>query len=67
MTRRGLGVWGKLNGSTLSDLAGIDLAVDQVYLGGHETRIRAGKSSADAEISVLQGRTTHRNQFIHIF
>ena len=34
------------------------LAFDQVYLGGQETRIRAGKSSADAEISVLQGRTT---------
>ena len=43
------------------------LAFDQVYLGGSETRIRAGESSADAEISVLQGRTTHRNQFIHIF
>ena len=41
------------------------LAVDQVYLVGPE--IRAGKSSADAEISVLQGRTTHRNQCIHIF
>ena len=27
------------------------LAVDQMYLGGPETRIRAGKSSADAEIS----------------
>ena len=43
------------------------LAVDQVYLGGPETRIRAGESSAYAEISVLQGRTTHRNQCIHIF
>ena len=43
------------------------LAVTQVYLGGPETRIRAGKSSADAEISVLQGRTTQRNQCIHIF
>ena len=40
------------------------LAVDQ---GCPETRIRAGKSSADAEISVLQGRRTHRNQCIHIF
>ena len=37
------------------------------YLGGPETRISAGKSSADAEISVLQGRTTHRNQCIHMF
>ena len=43
------------------------LAIDQGYLRGPETRIRAGKSSADAEISVLQGRITHRNQFIHIF
>ena len=43
------------------------LAVDQVYLGGHETRIRAWESSAYAEISVLQGRTTHKNQCIHIF
>ena len=43
------------------------LTVDQVYLGGPETRIRAGESSAYAEISVLQGRTTHRNQCIHIF
>ena len=43
------------------------LAIDQGCLRGPETRIRAGKSSADAEISVLQGRTTHRNQFIHIF
>ena len=43
------------------------LAIDQGSLRGPETRIRAGKSSADAEISVLQGRTTHRNQFIHIF
>ena len=42
------------------------LTVDQVYLGGPETRIRAGKSSDDAEISVLQGRTHHRNQSIHI-
>ena len=42
-------------------------ALDQVCLCGPETRIRAGKSSADAEISVLQGRTTHRNQCIHIF
>ena len=32
------------------------LAVDQACLCGPETRIRAGKSSADAEISVLQGR-----------
>ena len=43
------------------------LAVDQVYSGGPETRIRAGESSADAEISVLHGRITHRNQCIHIF
>ena len=43
------------------------LAVDQVYLGGPETRIRAGESSTYAEISVLQGRTTHRNQCILIF
>ena len=43
------------------------LAVAQGYLGGLETPIRAGKSSADAEISVLQGRTTQRNQCIHIF
>ena len=43
------------------------LAVDQGCLRGPETRIRAGKSSADAEISVLQAGTTHRNQFIHIF
>ena len=43
------------------------LTIDQVYSGGPETRIRAGKSSADAEISVLQGRTTHRNQCSHIF
>ena len=43
------------------------LAVDQGCLRGPKTRIRAGKSSADAEISVLQGRTTHRNQCIHIF
>ena len=43
------------------------LAFDQVYLGGLETRIRAGESSDYAEISVLQGRTTHRNQCIHIF
>ena len=43
------------------------LAVAQAYSGGPETRIRAGKSSADAEISVLQGRTTQRNQCIHIF
>ena len=42
------------------------LAVDPVYLGGPETRICTGKSSADAEILVLQGRTTHRNQCIHI-
>ena len=51
-----------LRGGTISALA-----VDQLYLCGLETRIRAGKSSADAEISVLQGRTTHRNQCIHIF
>ena len=43
------------------------LAVDQGCLCGPETGIRAGKSSADAEISVLQGRTTQRNQCIHIF
>ena len=43
------------------------LAVDQGCLRGLETRIRAGKSYADAEISVLQGRTTQRNQCIHIF
>ena len=43
------------------------LAVDQGCLCGLETGIRAGKSSADAKISVLQGRTTHRNQCIHIF
>ena len=46
------------------------LAVTQVYLGGPlgpETSILAGKSSVDAEISVLQGRTTQRNQCIHIF
>ena len=43
------------------------LAVDQGCLCGPETQIRAGKSSADAEISVLQGRTTRRNQCIHIF
>ena len=42
------------------------LAVDQGCLCGPETGIRAGKSYADAEISVLQGRT-HRNQCIHIF
>ena len=42
-------------------------AVAQGCLCGPETRIRAGKSSADAEISVLQGRTTQRNQCIHIF
>ena len=40
------------------------LAVDQGCLCGPETRIRAWKSSADA---VLQGRTTHTNQCIHIF
>ena len=40
------------------------LAVDQVYLGGPETQIRTGKCSAYAEISVLQGRTTHRNHCI---
>ena len=38
------------------------LAVNQVYLGSPETRILAGKSVADAEILVLQGRTIHRNQ-----
>ena len=43
------------------------LAVDQGHLCGLETRIRAGKSYADAEISVLQGRTTQRNHCIHIF
>ena len=43
------------------------LVIDQGCLRGPKTRIRAGKTSADAEISVLQGRTTHRNQFIHIF
>ena len=43
------------------------LAIDQGCLRGSETRIRAGQISAYAEISVLQGRTTHRNQFIHIF
>ena len=43
------------------------LAVDQGCLCCPETRIRAGKRSAYAEISVLQGRTTHRNQCIHIF
>ena len=43
------------------------LVVDQVYLGGPETSIRAGISSANTEISVLQGRTTHRNQCIPIF
>ena len=43
------------------------LAVDQVYLGGPETLIRGGKGSANAELSVLQGRTTHRNQRIHSF
>ena len=43
------------------------LAVSQVYLGSQETPIRAGKGSANAEISVLQGRTTHRNQCLHIF
>ena len=42
-------------------------AVIQVHFGGPETPIRAGTSSADAEISVLQGRTTHRNQCINIF
>ena len=47
--------------------ANLALAIDQGCLRGPETRIRAGKSSADAEISVLQGRTTHRNQVIHIF
>ena len=41
--------------------------VDQGCLRGPETPIRAGKSCADAEISALQGRTTHRNQCIHIF
>ena len=53
----------------LSDLCGeaiSALAIDQGCLGGPETRIRAGKISADAEISMLQGRTT-RNQCIHIF
>ena len=43
------------------------LAVDQVSLGGPETQRRSGKTSANAEISVLQGRITHRNQCIHIF
>ena len=43
------------------------LALDQGCLRGPETRIRAGKSSADAEISVLQGRTTHRNHRSSIF
>ena len=37
------------------------------YLGGRETRICARKGSGLAEISVLQGKTTHRNQYIHIF
>ena len=41
-------------------------AVIQLYLGGPETPIRAGKSS-EAEKSVLQGKTTPRNQCIHIF
>ena len=31
------------------------LAVDQVYLGGHETPIRASKGSGLAEISAMQG------------
>ena len=31
------------------------LAVDQVYLGGPETRIRARKGSGLAEISAMQG------------
>ena len=43
------------------------LAVEQGCLGGLKTQIRAWKGSADAEITVLQGRTTHRNQCINIF
>ena len=43
------------------------LAINQGCLRGPETSIRAGKRSADAEISMLQGRTTHRNQCIHTF
>ena len=33
------------------------LAVAQVYLGGHETPIRASKGSGLAEISAIQGVT----------
>ena len=53
--------------SCLSGGAISALAINQVYSGGPETSIRAGKSSADAEISMLQGRTTHTNQCTHIF
>ena len=50
-----------LRGGAISALA-IDQGCLRRRLRGPETRIRAGKSSADAEISVLQGRRTHRNQ-----
>ena len=57
----------ELDFSGLSGGAISALAVDQGCLRGPETRIRTGKSYADAEISVLQGRTTQRNHCIHIF